>query len=113
VAPEGGYPVQQPQVHPVQVSIAHQEHYSRGLGCLGIPFFFGRAIALVPVMIWLYVLMLAAEVVALLMQFVVLFTGRYPTGPHRFVTGVVRLSTKQAAWLLGLTDRYPGFRLDP
>jgi uncharacterized membrane protein len=97
----------------VQLSIAYQERYSQGLGCLGIPFLYGRLIALLPVAIVLYFFMIAAFLVAWIMQFVVLFTGRYPRGAHNFVTGVLRLSIRTNAWAFGLTDRYPGFSIEP
>jgi hypothetical protein len=50
---------------------------------------------------------------ALVFQFVVLFTGRYPEGGHSFVSGYMRLELRAAAWLYGLTDRYPGFNIQP
>ncbi|MGH7691171.1 MAG: DUF4389 domain-containing protein [Candidatus Dormibacteria bacterium] len=99
--------------HPVQLSIGYQAHYSRGLGCLGAVFFYGRYIALIPVLVWLYILLLVAFLVAWAMQIVVVFTGEYPQWAHRFLTGVLRLTSRMYAWLFGLTDTYPGFRLEP
>ncbi|MGH7641820.1 MAG: DUF4389 domain-containing protein [Candidatus Dormibacteria bacterium] len=99
--------------HPVQLSIGYQAHYSRGLGCLGAPLFLGRYIALIPVLLWLYILLIVAALVAWIMQIVVVFTGEYPRGAHQFLTGVIRLTARMYAWLFGLTDTYPGFPLDP
>lgn len=92
---------------PVQLTIAHQQSYSRGLAFLGCIFFFGRAIALIPILIVLYIVGIAAGLVAWIMQFAVLFTGRYPEGAHGFVTGYLRWNTRAVAWLYGLTDKYP------
>jgi hypothetical protein len=92
----------------VQVSIEHQERYSRGLGCLGVIYIL-REIALIPAFICLLILLIGAGIVAWIMQIVVVLTGHYPKGPHNFVTEAVRYSTRITAWLLGLTDKYPGF----
>ncbi len=100
-------------VHPVQLSIEHADRYSRGLAILGIPLFIGRFIALLPVLIVLEIVGYVAILVAWLLQFVVLLSGRYPKGAHGFLTGYVRWSTRSTAWLLGLTDTYPGFRMKP
>jgi hypothetical protein len=93
----------------VQVSVAHQDHYNRGLGCLGALFFYGRLIALIPAFICLWLAAIVVGIVAWVMQIVVVFTGHYPAGGHDFVTGFVRYSTRATAWYLGLTDKYPGF----
>lgn len=93
--------------HPVQLSIAHQEHYSRGLSILGCLLLYGRYIALIPILIVLLVLGIAAFFVAWIMQFAVLFTGRYPEGAHTFLTGYLRWTARMQAWMYGLTDRYP------
>ena len=61
----------------------------------------------------LYVLRIVSFLVAWFMQFAVVFTGRYPEGAHSFVGGYLRLSLRNEAWLLGLTDTYPGFSLQP
>lgn len=99
--------------HPVQLSIEHAPKYSRGLAVLGCLFLYGRVIALIPVLIVLWVLGIVAGLVAWIMQFGVLFTGKYPEGTHRFVTGFLRLSVRTQAWAFGLVDRYPGFSMQP
>ena len=116
--PPPGYPVmaasgQPPSGHPVQLTVAHQETYSRGLGCLGALFFIGRAFLLIPVAIWLYILIIITEIVAWIMQIVVVFTGSYPKGAHSFVTGTMRLLIRTYAFLYGVTDAYPGFGINP
>lgn len=115
-APPPGYPpppggtVVMP--HLVHLTIDRQDKYSRGLGCLGVIFIL-RYIALIPVFIWLGILMFVASIVAWVMQIVVVLTGHYPKGPHGFVTGVLRLSVKTYAWMLGLVDKYPGYSTKP
>jgi hypothetical protein len=97
--------------HPVQLTIPHQAEYSRGLSVLGVIFFIGKVIGAIPVLIVLYVLTIIMEVGAWFMQFAVLFTGKYPEGAHQFFTGIIQLSTRTQAWILGLNDTYPGFSL--
>jgi hypothetical protein len=120
IPPPPGYPSPPPpgypggsSPHPVQLSIEHQAQYSRGLGCLGAIFFLGRAILAIPVGIWLYILLIVAEIVGWIMEIVVVFTGHYPKWGHTFVTGVLRLTTRTYAWIFGLVDAYPGFGLKP
>jgi len=38
---------------------------------------------------------------------------QYPRGFHEFATGYLRWNTRITAYLLGLTDKYPPFRLSP
>ena len=92
---------------PVQLTIELQPSYSRGLAFLGIFFFLGRFIALIPIFIVLYLLGIAAGLVAWIMQFAVLFTGKYPEGAHSFVTGFLRWNVRATAWAYGLSDKYP------
>jgi hypothetical protein len=93
--------------NPVRLSIDHQEHYSRGLAILGCLLLYGRIIALIPIFIVLYFVGIAAFIVGWVMQFAVLFTGKYPAGPHSFLTGYLRWTVRVQAWLFGLTDKYP------
>jgi hypothetical protein len=111
--PPGPPPAPPPSGHPVQLSIERPDRYSRGLAILGLPFLYGRFIALIPVFIVLAVLGIVAFFAALVFQFVVLFTGRYPEGGHSFVSGYMRLELRVVAWLYGLTDKYPGFNIQP
>ncbi len=97
--------------HPVQLTIPHQAEYSRGLSILGVIFFIGKIIGALPVLIVLYVLTIILEIGGWVMQFVVLFTGKYPEGAHEFFRGIVQLNARTLSWILGLTDRYPGFSL--
>jgi hypothetical protein len=96
--------------YPVQVSIDVPPKSSRILALLGILFYL-KAIILLPSVIVLYFLAIAASIVAWIGYWVVLFTGRMPSGMHGFLTGVLRWQTRVSAWLYGLTDVYPPFSL--
>jgi uncharacterized RDD family membrane protein YckC len=97
--------------HPVQLSIERADKQSRALALLIYPIV--RVVAAIPVIIVLYVLGFIAAIVAIIGLLAVLFTGSYPAALHKFVTGVLRLGVRQAAWTFGLTDSYPGFSLQP
>jgi hypothetical protein len=71
-----------------------------------------RIILVIPHLIVLAFLWLAAFVVVVVWIFVVLFTGRWTAGVRDFVVGVMRWTTRVDAYLLLLTDEYPPFRLD-
>lgn len=105
--PPGGTP------YTVAVSIEHADEYSRGLAVLGCILFIGRLIALIPILFVLYFFRIAAFIVAWVLQFLVLFTGEYPEGGHTFISGYMRLELRAEAWLYGLTDKYPGFSIQP
>lgn len=44
--------------------------------------------------------------------FAVLFTGRFPEGIHRFLTGTWRWTTRVTAYAFLMTDAYPPFSLE-
>jgi hypothetical protein len=70
-----------------------------------------RIILAIPHVIVLYVLGIAAEVVALVCWFAALFTGRLPDGLAGFQVGYLRWVTRYYAYVLLLTDEYPPFEL--
>jgi hypothetical protein len=107
----GGYPGG--SGHPVQVNVERSPTQSRVLALFSIPFDLARAIAAIPVMICLYVLGIVIYIVAWIGMWAVLFTGSYPEGMHSFVVGYLRWATRLQAWLLGITDKYPGFSMQP
>jgi hypothetical protein len=111
--PPGPPPAPLSSGHPVQLSIAHAERYSRALAVLGLPFLYLRFLAVLPVLVYLFVVGVAAFLTAWAMQFAVLFSGVYPAGPHAFLSGYLQASTRAGAWALGLVDRYPGLSLRP
>jgi Domain of unknown function (DUF4389) len=109
----GQYPGGPVSGHPVQLTIHRAESQSRVLALFSIPFFLVRLIAAIPVVFCLYFVGIASFVVAWIAMWAVLFTGHYPEGMHRFNTGVMRWQTRSSAWILGLTDKYPGFSTAP
>ncbi|MCW2910857.1 MAG: hypothetical protein JWL68_5646 [Actinomycetia bacterium] len=70
-----------------------------------------RIILAIPQLVVLWVLSIAAEVVALICWFAALFTGRLPAGLAEFQVGYLRWATRVYAYLFLLTDVYPPFEL--
>ena len=71
-----------------------------------------RLILVIPQVIVLAVLVLAASVVTLIAFFAVLFTGRWPTGMRDFVMNVFKWGLRVEAYVLLLTDAYPPFAFE-
>jgi hypothetical protein len=71
-----------------------------------------KAIILVPVLVWLYILSLIALVMIVINSLQVAFTGKYWDAAYNLILGLLRLETKLTFYMAGLTDRYPGFGLD-
>jgi hypothetical protein len=91
--------------YPVRLEIDYDENLSRWM-------IFVKWLLIIPHLIVLLFLALAAYVVVFIAFFAILFTGRYPRGMFDFVTGVLRWSVRVNAygqWLV--TDRYPPFSL--
>lgn len=70
-----------------------------------------RLILVIPHVIVLVALMIAAIIVSVVAAFAVLFTGRWPGGAQRFVLGVARWWLRVQSYLLLLHDEYPPFSL--
>lgn len=68
-----------------------------------------RIILAIPQLVVLYVLGIAAEVVAVICWFAALVTGRLPAGLAEFQVGYLRWATRVYAYLFLLTDVYPPF----
>jgi hypothetical protein len=71
-----------------------------------------RQIAALPHLIVLFFLSIVSFVLWVVVQWVILFSARYPRGMFDFVAGVVRWQTRVNGYALGLSDRYPPFSLD-
>jgi pilus assembly protein TadC len=97
---------------PVRLQIDYPEQSSRLLALLALLLFLPKVILLVPHIIIMWFLGLAALFVMIIGYFAVLFTGRYPRGLFDFLLGYMRWQTRMNAWMWGLTDAYPPFRLD-
>jgi Domain of unknown function (DUF4389) len=91
--------------YPVQLEIDYDENLSRWM-------IFVKWLLVIPHVIVLLFLILAAYVVVFIAFFAILFTGSYPRGMFDFVEGVLRWTIRvnaYAQWLM--TDKYPPFSL--
>jgi hypothetical protein len=91
--------------YPVRLEVDYDENLSRWL-------IFVKWLLVIPHLIVLVFLSIAAYVVVFIAFFAILFTGRFPRGMFDFVTGVLRWTIRVQAyahWLM--TDRYPPFSL--
>ena len=70
-----------------------------------------RAILVIPQMLVLYFVSIAAGVVMLVAWFAVLFTGRWPDGMRNFAIGYFRWVNRVQGYYFLLTDIYPPFSL--
>jgi len=71
-----------------------------------------RVLLVIPHLVVLYALGVAAEIVAVIGWFAALFTGQLPDWAHTFLTGILRWQIRVYAYLFLLTDSYPPFSLD-
>jgi Domain of unknown function (DUF4389) len=95
----------EPGQYPLTLEIDYDENLSRWL-------IFVKWLLVIPHLIVLTVLEIAAGVVVLIAFFAILFTGRYPRGMFDFVVGAARWYWRVNAYaLLLMTDRYPPFSL--
>lgn len=72
-----------------------------------------RWLLAVPQFVVLYLLRIAAEVIAVIGWFGALFTGRLPDFAREFLCGYLDWSARVYGYLMLLTDRYPPFALGP
>jgi len=91
--------------YPVRLSVEGQTE-----GRNRVTVFF-RYFMIIPHLIVLYFLYIAAEVVLLICWVAALFTGMVPAGLHTFLTGVLRWQTRVQLYQLLITDQYPPFSL--
>lgn len=71
-----------------------------------------KAIILIPVVIWIQILTMAASYLTIINSFIVLFTSKYSKDAYNFNLGLSRLTAKTIYFLYGLTDKYPGVSLE-
>jgi hypothetical protein len=83
---------------------------SRGYAVLGIISFL-KAILLLPHIVVLYFIQIAAGIAGWVAFWIVAFTGEYPRGIFDFATGAIRWAMRTTAWLMSITDEYPPFTL--
>jgi hypothetical protein len=70
---------------------------------------FFRLIVAIPLMLWLYVYLIAAWVAIVIGWFSIVLTGEYRKGLYDFVAAFTRFQTRVTAFLTLLCDSYPAF----
>jgi hypothetical protein len=88
--------------YPVTFEVDYVERRSR------LTAFF-RVVLAIPLVIWLYIYGLVASIAVVIAWFVIIFTGRYPTGLYEFIAGYVRVLARLTAYVSLLCDPYPPF----
>jgi hypothetical protein len=91
--------------HAVIAEFDRQEEYSRFLPII-------KNLLLLPHWFVLCFIWIGAFFALVGSWFAVLFTGKFPEGIHRFVTGTYRWTMRVSAYGLLMTDRYPPFSFD-
>ena len=97
--------------YPVDIIIEYPERPSRGLAFATVFFLIPKLLLVIPHMVIIWILGVAAFIAAIFSQFSVLFTGVYPRVFFDFIVSVYRWQMRMNAYVLGLTDVYPPFRL--
>lgn len=101
--------MQEASSYPVRLKVQYPESLSKLLNFpLGIGTLIKGILAIPSLIVW-YVLLFVAGILVFLATFVILFTGRFPRGMFNFTVEALRLQSKVYAYLLSLTDAYPGF----
>ncbi len=100
--PEAPRPVQPPPPHSVNLTLTDDGQRSR------LTVFF-RLLLAFPHFVWLILWGILAVLVAIPAWFIVLFAGRMPNGLHRFYTALLRYQAHVFAFLLVVTNPFPGF----
>jgi len=107
-----GYPSFGPSGEDDNTSLSF-EHVHIGRGQLLLRSFFGMFYVGIPHGICLYVRTLGTYILVFLAWWVVLFTGKYPEGWHKFNVGTIRWGTRVGLYLTFLSDKYPPFNGAP
>jgi hypothetical protein len=89
-------------VYPVRFAIEYPNRLSRWK-------IFLKWLFVIPHVVVLFFLWVAAAACTVIAWFAILFTGRYPRGLFGFVVGVYRWSARVNTYLYLLTDHYPPF----
>jgi hypothetical protein len=94
--------------YPVTLQIERPETSSR-MWALFNTFIPIKGITLIINIIMLYIFMIGVGVVFFISQLIVLFTGKYPQGMHKFVVQVMGWQMQVGAFMYGLRDEFPPF----
>lgn len=92
--------------YPIRVSVDGQVEGRNRLTC------FFRILMVIPQLIVLWLVTIAAEVCVLISWFVALFTGSVPEGLHNFIAGWLRWQARASSYMLLQVDQYPPFSLN-
>lgn len=91
----------------VTLEIPYPESLSRGQ--LILRSLFGMYYIFIPHMFVLYFRMIAMSFVMFIAWWIVLFTGKYPEGMHKFNVGTFRWYMRVIIIMMNMTDKYPPF----
>ena len=91
--------------YPITIKIDYPEKLSR------LTTFF-RIFMVIPQLIVMYFIGIAAYVVAFIAWWAILFTGKYPRWAFDFVTGYFRWYFRVSGYYCFLTDKYPPFSME-
>jgi hypothetical protein len=94
----------------MELSIQHQESYSRGE--LLLRTFFGWIYILIPHLFLLFFLSIWSLILTFISWWAILFTGNHPKGFFDFQVKLLRWSLRLSASLESLADGYPPFGLN-
>jgi hypothetical protein len=97
--------------YPVGVVIPRPEQPSKGWAVAGI-LVFPKLFALLPHVIALVFVNVAAGFAMWFGYLTAMFTGRLSPGIQDFLASTMQWNARVIAWLVGLTDEYPPFALD-
>jgi hypothetical protein len=92
--------------YPVVFSVDYPEKLSRLL-------IFVKWLLIIPNLLVLVFVTIAAYLVSIVAFFAILFTGTYPNGLFGFVVGTLRWSARAQAYVNLWTDKYPPFSTRP
>lgn len=88
--------------YPINLKVEYPEKLSR------LTTFF-RCFMIIPHMIVLYFIQIAAGIILIISWFAILFTGKFPRSLFDFITYYFRWSTRVNGYSSLLTDKYPPF----
>ncbi len=98
--------------YPISLEVKHPETSSRGLALLGLLFWFPKAIALLPLLMFQGAAQAAFQVGSWLNFWLITFRGTSSIGIQKFQHAFLQLAARNMAWMVGLTDVYPSLTLD-
>ena len=93
------------------LSYRHATAPGRGLAATGIVFI--KVLLAAPHLILINALQSLGFVAAYIGYFVVAFTGKMPDGLFRFMEIAMGWNARTYGWIIGYTDVYPPFEIDP